>query len=201
MIYVSVRARLQARRRQRRQRPDRRAARYSSLKQTPRSKSARRTSSSTIRCGSTPTPSTISTTICSTSKRIRFRSMRASPTFRSVHVYGAEGELSYLAMQNRLNINANLALENGNVGAGFKTIDSTVANAIENSPSFTSPCAFGGAFYNPACWAAVIAAAQEHRRQRAAGDAAHVRLFECLVYVRYSERHADAARRADLSRL
>ena len=28
-----------------------------------------------------------------------------------------------------------------------------VANAIENQP-FPSPCAFGGAYYNPACWAA-----------------------------------------------
>ncbi len=77
-----------------------------------------------------------------------------------VHIYGAEGELSYLAMHNRLSINANLAVEDGKVGAGFKTIDSTVTNAIENTTSFTSPCAFGGAFYNPACWAAVIAASK-----------------------------------------
>ncbi len=78
-----------------------------------------------------------------------------------VHVYGLEGELSYLALNNHLNMNLNFALEDGKVGAGFRTIDSTVTNAIENTSSFTSPCAFGGAFYNPACWAAVIAAAKD----------------------------------------
>jgi iron complex outermembrane receptor protein len=77
-----------------------------------------------------------------------------------VHIFGAEGELSYLAMHNHLNINANLSVEDGKVGAGFRTIDSTVTNAIENTSSFTSPCAFGGAYYNPACWAAVIAGAR-----------------------------------------
>jgi iron complex outermembrane recepter protein len=75
----------------------------------------------------------------------------------SVHVYGIEGEASYASRDSRLHINGNIALENGKVQGTYLTIDSTVANAIENNPSFSSPCAFGGAFYNPACWAAVIA--------------------------------------------
>jgi iron complex outermembrane receptor protein len=38
------------------------------------------------------------------------------------------------------------------------SLDSTVVNAIENTSSYTSPCASGGAYYNPGCWAAVLAA-------------------------------------------
>jgi iron complex outermembrane receptor protein len=52
-----------------------------------------------------------------------------------------------------------LALENGQVQGNYKTIDSSVSNPIENSTSYTSPCAFNGAYYNPGCWAAVEAAA------------------------------------------
>jgi iron complex outermembrane receptor protein len=62
-------------------------------------------------------------------------------------------------MNSHLHINGTLALENGSVASPYKTIDSTIANPIEAQP-FPSPCAFGGAFYNPACWAQVIAAAQ-----------------------------------------
>lgn len=75
----------------------------------------------------------------------------------SVHIYGIEGEASYVGLGGRLHINGDLALEEGHVSGPYFTIDSTVANAIE-SQGFPSPCAFGGAFYNPACWAAVIAA-------------------------------------------
>lgn len=76
----------------------------------------------------------------------------------TVHVYGAEGELSYLALNNHLHLNASLAVENGSVGAGFKTIDSTVTNSIENQPF--PPCSFGGG-YNPACRALVVAAERD----------------------------------------
>ena len=75
----------------------------------------------------------------------------------SVHIYGVEAEANYVGMGDHLRINANAALETGHVQGTYKTIDSTVANAIENQ-GFPSPCAFGGAFYNPACFAAVIAA-------------------------------------------
>ncbi|MBV8593265.1 MAG: TonB-dependent receptor, partial [Caulobacteraceae bacterium] len=77
----------------------------------------------------------------------------------SVHIHGVEAEGSYVALGDRLRLDASLALEDGKVQGAYRTIDSTVANAIESQP-FPSPCAFGGAFYNPACWAAVTAAAR-----------------------------------------
>ena len=77
----------------------------------------------------------------------------------SVHIYGAEAEAAYLSPDRHLHLSASLALENGQVQGNYYTIDSTVQKGIENTSSFTSPCAFGGAYYNPACWAAVEAAA------------------------------------------
>jgi iron complex outermembrane receptor protein len=76
----------------------------------------------------------------------------------AVHIYGFEAEASYQGMNNHLHINGSLALENGSVASPYKTIDSTVATPIEAAP-FPSPCAFGGIYYNPACYAQVIAAA------------------------------------------
>ncbi|MBV8681928.1 MAG: TonB-dependent receptor [Caulobacteraceae bacterium] len=73
--------------------------------------------------------------------------------------YGIEFEGNYTSPDTRFNAGLNLALETGHVVGDYKSIDSTVANKIENQP-FPSPCAFGGAFYNPACWAAVIASAK-----------------------------------------
>ena len=85
-----------------------------------------------------------------------------------VHDYGAEFEASYVGSDGRLRIDASLALEKGEVASHYKAIDSTVADALEgpnftgnNSLPFFGPCAFGGAFYNPACWAAVEAAAKD----------------------------------------
>jgi iron complex outermembrane receptor protein len=75
----------------------------------------------------------------------------------SVHSYGAEFEANYASQDRRLHVNGSLALEDGAVNGNYYTIDSTVQNAIENQP-YPSPCAYGGAFYNPACWAAVVAA-------------------------------------------
>jgi iron complex outermembrane receptor protein len=77
----------------------------------------------------------------------------------SIHIYGFEAEGAFNGMNNHLHINGTLALENGQVASPYKTIDSTIANPIESQP-YPSPCAFGGAYYNPACWALVIAAAQ-----------------------------------------
>ena len=84
--------------------------------------------------------------------------------------YGAEFESDYVSPDGKLNINANLALERGRVVGPYRTIDSTVANQLEgpnfsgqneeNFSTFTfGPCAFGGAFYNPACWAQVVSSA------------------------------------------
>ena len=75
----------------------------------------------------------------------------------STHVWGVESELSYLAFDDRLRLNANLTAERGAVQGGYKTIDSTLLNAIETS---AAPCLNGGAYTNPACWAAVIASAR-----------------------------------------
>jgi iron complex outermembrane receptor protein len=77
----------------------------------------------------------------------------------SVHIYGAEAEAAYTSSDRRLHLSGSLALENGQVESNYRTIDSTVQKTIEDSTSYTSPCAYGGAYYNPACWAAVEAAA------------------------------------------
>ncbi|MGH7015782.1 MAG: TonB-dependent receptor domain-containing protein, partial [Caulobacteraceae bacterium] len=58
----------------------------------------------------------------------------------SVHIYGFEAEASYSGMDNHLLLDASASVENGHVEGNYFTIDSTVANAIENQP-FPSPCA------------------------------------------------------------
>ena len=72
----------------------------------------------------------------------------------SVHIYGVEAEGHYVGAGDRLRINVSLALETGHVQAQYKTIDSTVANAIEQ----TGACYFG---FNPACYPQVLAAAKD----------------------------------------
>ncbi|HEY5289293.1 MAG TPA: TonB-dependent receptor [Caulobacteraceae bacterium] len=74
------------------------------------------------------------------------------------HIYGVEGEASYEAMDGRLHIDGDLALEEGHVAGPYLTIDSTLAKAIEGEPF--PPCLFGGGF-NPACRALVIASARD----------------------------------------
>jgi iron complex outermembrane receptor protein len=61
-----------------------------------------------------------------------------------------------------LHLDASLALERGKVVGNYRTIDSTIANALEgpnfsggNSDATFGPCAFFGAFGNPACFQAV----------------------------------------------
>jgi iron complex outermembrane receptor protein len=89
----------------------------------------------------------------------------------SVHDYGVEFEGSYVGLDDRLHVNLNMAFERGEVNGAYKTIDSTVAGALEG-PSYTGwnnvsffpffnpgPCAFNGAFYSTACWHAVAATA------------------------------------------
>jgi iron complex outermembrane receptor protein len=84
--------------------------------------------------------------------------------------YGAEFETNYASTDGRLHVDGSLALERGTVVGAYKTVDSTIANALEgpnfsgeNEENFTTftfgPCAFNGAYYNPACWAQVAAAA------------------------------------------
>lgn len=74
-----------------------------------------------------------------------------------VDIWGGEAELNYLALQNRLHLNANLTAEKSLVVGNTLSLDSTVTNAIENS-NFN--CAYGGAYYNPKCWGAVVAGAK-----------------------------------------
>ncbi len=87
-----------------------------------------------------------------------------------VRDYGAEFELHYHSMDTKFHLDGTLTLEKGEVVGSYKTIDSTIANAFEgpsysggNEENFTTftfgPCAFFGAYYNPACWAQVEAAA------------------------------------------
>jgi iron complex outermembrane receptor protein len=74
-----------------------------------------------------------------------------------IHIYGIEGDASYVGAGGHLHINANLALEEGHVVSDYYSIDSTIANDIESQP--LPPCLFGGG-YNPACRALVTAAAK-----------------------------------------
>ena len=76
----------------------------------------------------------------------------------SVHVWGGEAELSYVGLDDRLRVNGNLTAEHGAIQGRYRTIDSTVQRAIEAA---SPACAYGGAYYNPACWAAVIGASRD----------------------------------------
>ena len=75
----------------------------------------------------------------------------------TVDDYGVEFEAAYVGLGHRLHVNANLSLENGQVEGNYKTIDSTIQNNVISS---NANCAYGGAYYNPACWAAEVGAAQ-----------------------------------------
>ena len=77
----------------------------------------------------------------------------------SVHIYGVEAEANYAGMGDHLRINASAALETGHVNGSYKTIDSTVANSIEQTPT----CGFG---FNPACYPLVVAAEKDVRGNR-----------------------------------
>jgi iron complex outermembrane receptor protein len=67
--------------------------------------------------------------------------------------YGVEFESQYVSPDSRFNAGLTLALENGHVVGNYFSIDSTVANSIEQTPA----CGFG---FNPACYPQVIAAAR-----------------------------------------
>ena len=79
----------------------------------------------------------------------------------SVHIYGIEGEVSYVSPDSHLHINGNLALEEGHVSGSYRTIDSTTDNAIESTNPFCTEFFGGGKFFDPRCWNAVIAAAKD----------------------------------------
>ena len=72
----------------------------------------------------------------------------------AAHILGLELESSYLALDNHLRINANLSLAHGTLVGNFKTLD---AKAAAQLTAASPACAFGGAFFNPACWAQIVA--------------------------------------------
>lgn len=82
-------------------------------------------------------------------------------TIPEIRDYGLEAEVQYVSPDDRLQLGGSLALERGKVHGTYKVLDSIVVDAIESNPPFDSPCAFGGAYYNPACWALVIASARD----------------------------------------
>ena len=77
-----------------------------------------------------------------------------------VHIYGIEGEASYVSPDSRLHIDANLALETGHVASDYHSIDSTLANPIESTNPFCTEFYGGGKYFDSRCWAAVIADAK-----------------------------------------
>lgn len=81
----------------------------------------------------------------------------------SVHDYGVEFEGNYVAFEGRLHIDGNMSIERGEVMGNYKTIDSTVANAIYDSPA-CGYYAYAYSSYPPsagnlACWGAIVASA------------------------------------------
>ncbi|MDB5446485.1 MAG: TonB-dependent receptor, partial [Phenylobacterium sp.] len=73
--------------------------------------------------------------------------------------YGLEAEVQYVGLEDHLRMGGNVSLTHGEVDGTYKTVNSTIRNAIVNNPA--GPCAFGGQFFNPACWTAIAAAAQD----------------------------------------
>ena len=81
----------------------------------------------------------------------------------SIHEYGVEAEAAFQSRNRHLHLDGSVALENGIAQGNYKTINSTVANAVEGT--YTYPCFAGPftAFFGPAgaaCIAAVEAAAE-----------------------------------------
>ena len=72
-------------------------------------------------------------------------------------LWGAEIEASYLTMGSRLRLNGNLTAMGGKFEGNYKAID---ANTAQNVYNTNANCAYGGQYYNPACWAAVEDAAK-----------------------------------------
>ena len=75
----------------------------------------------------------------------------------NVHIYGIEGEASYVSPDSRLHLNGNIALEKGHVVGATPSLDSTSVNAIESTNAFCTEFGGGGRFFDPGCFAAVLA--------------------------------------------
>jgi iron complex outermembrane recepter protein len=75
------------------------------------------------------------------------------PTSR---IIGLELESSYLALDNRLRFEGNLSWAHGRLTGNFHTLDAKAAGTLEGA---IPACQNGGAFFNPQCWAQVVAEA------------------------------------------
>jgi iron complex outermembrane receptor protein len=74
----------------------------------------------------------------------------------AARIVGFELESSYLTLDKHLRINGNLSLAHGTLVGNFKTLD---AKAAARLTAASPDCAFGGAFFSPACWAEIVAGA------------------------------------------
>jgi iron complex outermembrane receptor protein len=72
--------------------------------------------------------------------------------------YGLELEARYVGADERLNAGGTLSLSEGKIRGNYLSLDAPTANAVIAAGG---PCGFGGQFYNPDCWAAIIAARKE----------------------------------------
>ncbi|GAC88971.1 TonB-dependent receptor [Gluconobacter thailandicus NBRC 3257] len=83
-----------------------------------------------------------------------------------VDLYGIEMESAYVALHDRLRIDGSLTLEKSRIVSNYHSLDaSTVSTAYASSPA----CAYGGQYYNSACWAAVQASAPNVKGNQAPG--------------------------------
>ena len=78
----------------------------------------------------------------------------------SVHVYGAEFEAHYVSPDRRFHLDGSLSLEDGAVQGRYKTINSTIANTIENTNAYCTEFFGAGKYFDTRCWDAVVAAAE-----------------------------------------
>jgi len=79
---------------------------------------------------------------------------------------GLEIEAQYVSPDKKLVIGGNLTLQHGEVTESFFTLNSQLVQALEGTAiqSFgngVGPCAFFASYGSPACWAAVLATAQD----------------------------------------
>jgi len=74
----------------------------------------------------------------------------------TAHIFGAELEGAYLALDNRLRLDGNLSWSHGRLVGDFHTLDAKAASQLITA---IPACQFGGAFYNPQCWSQMIAEA------------------------------------------
>ncbi len=76
----------------------------------------------------------------------------------TAHISGLELESSWITLANHLRLDGNLSWSRGRLIGDFHTLDARAASALIAA---TPACQFGGAFFNPRCWAQVAAGAPD----------------------------------------